>query len=48
VLRRINRELEGTLALNAWTAVPGRVAVGDLVALIDGDSPPPTIFGRLA
>jgi uncharacterized protein YcbX len=48
VLRRIHREFEGTLALNAWTAVPGRVAVGDPVELIDGDYPAPTLFGRLA
>lgn len=48
VLRRIQRELDGTLALNAWTAVAGRVAVGDPAELIDGDFPGPTAFGRLA
>jgi uncharacterized protein len=48
VLRRINRELEGTLALNAWTAVPGHIAVGDRVDVVDGDHPPPSTFGRLA
>ena len=48
VLRRIHRELDGTLALNAWTAVPGLIAVGDRVEIFDADYPPPTAFGRLA
>lgn len=48
VLRRINRELDGTLALNAWTAVASKVRVGDAVEVIDGDFPPPALFGRLA
>ena len=32
VLRRIRAEFEGSLALNAWTARDGHVAVGDDVA----------------
>src|SRR4051794_2278988 len=32
VLRDIRRRFDGRLALNAWTARPGRVAVGDVVA----------------
>ena len=48
VLRRIQRELDGTLALNAWTVQPGRIAVGDAVDVFDGDFPPPMEFGRLA
>lgn len=34
VLRRINRELGGELALNCWVEQPGEVAVGDPVELL--------------
>lgn len=47
VLRRINRELDGTLALNAWVVKEGRVRVGDRVEVFDGDYEPPSAFGRL-
>lgn len=49
VLRRIHERFDGTMALNAWTARPGRVAVGDPVELIeefDGAAAP--IPGRFA
>jgi uncharacterized protein YcbX len=35
VLRRIRAEFDGSLALNAWTARPGRVAAGDDVRVRD-------------
>ena len=35
VLKRIQREFDGTFALNAWVARGGRIAVGDSVALLD-------------
>ena len=47
VLRRINRQLGGRTALNAWAVVGGRVAVGDEVELVDGPpAGPPPILGR--
>jgi uncharacterized protein len=48
VLRRIHRELDGTLALNAWTVRGAIVRVGDPVEVFDGDFPAPESFGRLA
>ena len=33
VLKRINREFGGTMALNCWVLNPGRIAVGDPVVL---------------
>jgi uncharacterized protein len=36
VLRGINRRFGGTLALNAWTAREGQIAVGDEVERLDG------------
>jgi uncharacterized protein YcbX len=49
VLRTINRELEGLMALNAWAVRGGRVRVGDPVQLTDEpDAAPPPIWGRYA
>lgn len=49
VLRRIQQRFGGKIALNAWVAQPGRVAVDDLVELLDSfaDARPP-ILGRSA
>jgi uncharacterized protein len=41
VLRRINREFGGRLALDCWVVTPGRIEVGDPVELIDLDVPVP-------
>jgi uncharacterized protein YcbX len=35
VLKRIQREFDGTFGLNAWVARPGRIAVGSEVRLLD-------------
>jgi uncharacterized protein len=35
VLRRIRRDFDGTLALNAWAGREGHVAVGDQVEILD-------------
>ena len=45
VLRRINAEFGGELALNAWVAEPGTVRIGDLVELVDADVEPDHIGG---
>jgi len=49
VLRDIQRRFGGTMALNAWTAQAGSVAVGDAVELLDefAAATEPTL-GRLA
>ena len=48
VLRRIHREFDGSLALNAWAAVGGRVAVGDRVELLQTfEAALPPVLGRL-
>lgn len=39
VLRRVNADLEGLLALNCEVAEPGRVAVGDRAEVVPGASP---------
>ena len=49
VLHTIQRTFGGSLALNAWTARPGRVAVGDAVELLDEfDAPEARVLGRMA
>ena len=49
VLERIRDEFDGTFALNAWVARPGRVAVGDPVRLLDAfDEAVPPLLGRFA
>jgi len=49
VLKRIRREFDGTFALNAWTARPGRIAQGDAVELLDSfDAPAAAHPGRYA
>ena len=49
VLRRIRAEFDGSLALNAWTARDGHVAVGDAVRALHEplDLPVPAV-GRFA
>ncbi len=47
VLQRIRQKFGGSMALNAWAAVEGRVAVGNRVELIDEfDTGPPPVRGR--
>jgi uncharacterized protein len=41
VLRRINREFDGLVALNCWVASGGVIRVGDTVELLDEDLPRP-------
>lgn len=49
VLRRIQRELGGTTALDAWAVTGGRIAVGDAVELIGGiEGLEPPVRGRFA
>jgi len=49
VLRTIQHEFSGSLALNAWAAQPGRVAVGDAVEVLDRfDGAMAPVPGRLA
>ena len=49
VLQRIRREFGGKIALNAWVARPGRLAVGDPVTRLDAfDGAPPPGPGRFA
>jgi len=49
VLQRIRREFGGKIALNAWVARPGRLAVGDPVTRLDAfDGAPPSELGRFA
>ena len=49
VLRTIHRSNEGSLALNAWTAQPGRVAVGEAVELLENfDDAEAPVLGRMA
>ena len=49
VLKRIRREFDGTFALNAWTARPGRIARGDAVRLLNSfGAPVPARQGRYA
>ena len=40
VLRRINREFGGELALNCWVIEPGTINVGDAAELVDSDAEP--------
>ncbi len=35
ILKRVQREFDGTFALNAWAARAGRIALGDTVTLLD-------------
>jgi hypothetical protein len=49
ILRRINQRFGGSMALNAWAAVGGRVTVGDQVELLDEvEAGPPPVVGRFA
>jgi uncharacterized protein len=41
VLKTINREFEGKVALNCWVAMPGRVRLGDTVGLVEVSLAPP-------
>ena len=41
VLRRINRQFDGKLALNCWVAEGGLIRVGDPAELLDADLPRP-------
>jgi len=45
VLRRINRDFGGELALNAWVIQPGTVRLGEPVALVDTGAEPEAIGG---
>lgn len=45
VLKTINREFDGKVALNCWVAHAGEVRVGDAVALVDVPLDPPTRGG---
>ncbi|WP_131787958.1 MOSC domain-containing protein [Protofrankia symbiont of Coriaria ruscifolia] len=45
VLRRINREFDGKLALNCWVARGGAVRIGDQVEILDVRLPPPPAGG---
>jgi uncharacterized protein YcbX len=47
ILRRMQRQFGGTMALDAWAVAGGRVQVGDPVELADGiESGPPLVRGR--
>jgi len=35
VLRRINREFDGRVALNCWVVAPGRISLGDAVEVVE-------------
>jgi uncharacterized protein YcbX len=49
ILGRINQRFGGSVALDAWAAVGGRVTVGDEVKLIeDVEVGPPPVLGRFA
>jgi len=49
VLERIRRDFDGTFALNAWAARPGRVATGDPVTLLEAfERATPPLLGRYA
>ncbi len=49
VLHRIVREFGGKFALDAWTARPGRLALGDAVTLLDAfDQAASPMLGRYA
>jgi hypothetical protein len=41
VLRRINREFDGQVALDCWVARPGTIQVGDAVEVVDAHLEPP-------
>lgn len=41
VLRRINRQFEGRVALDCWVARPGKIHVGDPVEVVDEYLEPP-------
>ncbi|WP_405590697.1 hypothetical protein [Streptomyces sp. NBC_01190] len=41
MLRRINREFDGTCALNCWVAQPGTISLGAPVHLLDTPLPRP-------
>jgi MOSC domain-containing protein len=45
VLRRIIRDFDGELALNAWVIEPGAIAIGDSVSLVPTDAEPDAIGG---
>lgn len=45
VLRRINRDFGGKLALNCWVIEPGTIAVGDAAELVDSDATPLDLGG---
>ncbi|HWH10877.1 MAG TPA: MOSC N-terminal beta barrel domain-containing protein [Solirubrobacteraceae bacterium] len=45
VLRRINAEFDGRVALDCWVIRPGTVRVGDPVALVDTDARPDHLGG---
>jgi uncharacterized protein YcbX len=47
ILRRIHRQFNGSMALDAWAVVGGRVKVGDPVELTDDiEAGPPLVRGR--
>ena len=41
VLRRINREFDGRVALNCWVARGGEIRIGDPVELAEEELPKP-------
>ena len=45
VLRRITRDFDGELALDAWLIRPGTVRIGDPVALVDTSAEPEALGG---
>jgi uncharacterized protein YcbX len=45
VLRRINAEFGGEIALNAWVVEPGAIQLGDAVELVDSDAEPRDLGG---
>jgi MOSC domain-containing protein len=45
VLRRIRRDFDGELALDAWVIEPGAIAIGDPVLLVSTDAEPDAIGG---
>lgn len=45
VFRRIRREFNGELALNAWVIRPGSISVGDVVELVRSDARPEHLGG---
>lgn len=45
VLRKINREFDGRLALDCWVITPGTIRLGDEVELVDTDATPASLGG---